>query len=143
METVELGPRDASELAALYESYDWWADRSVESVREALSNSLALGLRDDGDFVASARVVTDGVYYARCYDVVVAEARRGAGVGEELLEAVVTHPILEDVFLSLTCRTGLAEFYERCGFEPYPSPVKRPDGPAEEMVHLYRPRDGV
>jgi predicted GNAT family N-acyltransferase len=143
MEAVELSPADAPELAALYESYDWWADRSVASVREAVSNSLALGLRDDGDLVASARIVTDGVYYAKCYDVVVDDARRGEGVGEELLETVVSHPELADVFLSVTCRTGLAEFYERCGFEPYPSPVERPDGPAEEMVHLYRPRHGA
>ena len=141
MQTVELTPTDAPELTELYEAYDWWADREVESVREALANSIALGIRDDGELVASARVVTDGVYYAKCYDVVVAEARRGEGIGEELLEAVVSQPELEDVLLSLTCREGLVPFYERCGFEPYPSPVERPDGPAEEMAHLYLPKD--
>ena len=141
METVELGPGDAAELTALYEAYDWWADREVESVREALEHSLAIGIREDGELVASARIVTDGVYYAKCYDVLVAEARRGDGVGGELLEAVVSHPAIEDVFLSLTCREGLVPFYERCGFEPYPSPVERPDGPPEGMAHLYRPRD--
>ena len=141
MQTVELTPADAPELTALYEAYDWWADREVESVREALANSIAVGVREDGELVASARVVTDGVYYAKCYDVVVREERRGEGIGAELLDAVVSHPELEDVFLSLTCREGLVPFYERCGFEPYPSPVERPDGPAEEMAHLYRPKD--
>jgi GNAT superfamily N-acetyltransferase len=141
MQTVELTPADASELTALYEAYDWWADREVESVREALANSVAVGVREDGELVASARVVTDGVYYAKCYDVVVREERRGEGIGAELLDAVVSHPELEDVFLSLTCREGLVPFYERCGFEPYPTPVERPDGPAEAMAHLYRPRD--
>ncbi|MFC7225817.1 GNAT family N-acetyltransferase [Salinirubellus salinus] len=140
MQTVELGPTDAVELARLYEAYDWWAERTVPEVRAALADSIALGVRDDGDLVASARVVTDGVYYATCYDVVVREDRRSEGVGEELLDAVVSHPALADVFLSLTCREGLVPFYERAGFEPYPSPVERPDGPAEEMVHLYRPR---
>jgi GNAT superfamily N-acetyltransferase len=140
METVELGPVDAAELTALYEAYDWWADRSAESVPDALSNSLALGVRDDGELVASARTVTDGVYYATCYDVVVREGRRGEGLGEELVAAVTDHPALEHVFPSFTCREGLVEFYERCGFEPYPSPVERPDGPAAAMAHLYRPR---
>jgi predicted GNAT family N-acyltransferase len=142
MESVELDPSHAPELTALYEEYGWWADRSVGEVREALANTMvALGVRDDGDLVAAARVVGDGVYYAKCYDVVVAEERRGEGVGAALMEAIVSHPDLEDVFLSLTCREGLVEFYGRFGFEPYPSPVDRPDGAPEEMRHLYRPRE--
>jgi predicted GNAT family N-acyltransferase len=142
METVELGPDDAAELATLYEEYDWWADRSVDDLRAALRNTmLAMGVRDDGDLVAAARVVGDGVFYAKCYDVVVAAERRGEGVGATLLDAVVSHPELDDVFLSLTCREGLVAFYEGFGLEPYPGPVDRPDGPAEEMRHLYRPRE--
>jgi predicted GNAT family N-acyltransferase len=142
MEQVELGPEDAPELTALFEEYGWWADRTVADVREALANTaVAVGMRDDGDLVAAARVVTDGVYYAKLFDVVVAESRRGDGLGTELVEAVGSHPELDGVFLSVTCREGLVDFYERAGFEPYPSPVDRPDGPAEEMQHLYRPYD--
>lgn len=142
MEQVELGPGDAPDLTALYEAYDWWADRTVENVREALANTpVAVGIRDGDELVAAARVVTDGVYYAKLYDVVVAESRRGVGIGAELMDAVVSHPALDGVFLSVTCREGLVEFYERSGFESYPSPVDRPDGPAEEMHHLYRPYD--
>ncbi len=95
MEAVELGPADAPELAGLYEEYGWWADRDVGEVREALANTMvALGVRADGDLVAAARVVGDGVYYAKCYDVVVAEDRRGEGIGAELLAAAVSHPDL-------------------------------------------------
>lgn len=142
MERVELTPADAPALTALYEEYGWWADRTVEDVRTALARTpVAVGLRDDGDLVAAARVVTDGVFYAKLYDVVVAESRRGEGVGAELLDAVVSHPELDDVFLSVTCREGLVGFYERAGFEPYPNPVERPDGDPEEMYHLYRPRE--
>lgn len=141
MERVELEPQDAPALAELYEAYGWWADRTVAAIREALANSIAVGLRADGELVAAARVLTDGVYYGKLYDVVVAEARRGEGVGTELLRAVDAHPALEDVFLAVTCREGLVDFYERAGFEPYPSPVERPDGPAEPMRHLYRPTD--
>lgn len=143
MERVELGPADARDLVELYDEYDWWADRTVEDVRTALANTtIALGVREGGALVAAARVVTDGVYYGKCYDVVVAANRRGEGVGRALVAAVADHPALDDVFLSLTCREGLVDFYERCGFEPYPGPVDRPDGAAEEMRHLYRPRDG-
>ena len=142
MQQVELTPSDAPELTALYEEYEWWADRTVEDVRDALSNTaVAVGIRDEGDLVAAARVVTDGVYYAKLYDVVVAESRRGEDVGTELVDAVVSHPALDGVFLSVTCREGLVEFYERAGFESYPSPVDHPDGEPEAMHHRYRPYD--
>lgn len=113
----------------------------MSDVRAALGNTpVAVGIREDGRLVAAARVLTDGVYYAKLYDVIVAADRRGAGVGTALLEAVVSHPALDGVFLSVTCRTGLVDFYTAAGFEAYPTPVDRPDGDAEEMVHLYRPR---
>lgn len=141
MDRVNPTPADARDLAALYEEYGWWADRTVPELREALSNTLvAVGLRDEGELIAAARVVTDGVYYAKLYDVIVAADRRGEGIGTRLLAAVESHPDLRDVWLSVTCREGLTEFYERAGFETYPSPVDRPDGEPEEMYHLARPR---
>lgn len=139
MDPIELQPADAPDLVRLYETYDWWADRTVEEVRTAVANSVAVGLRDAGDLVAAGRVVTDGVYYAKLYDVVVTEPRRGEGIGTTLLEAICARPELKDTFLAVTCREGLVAFYEQAGFEPYPSPVERPDGSAEPMRHLYRP----
>lgn len=141
MEQVELTSEDAPDLTALYGEYGWWDDRTTDEVREALANTpVAVGIRDDGDLVAAARVITDGIYYGKVYDVVVAADRRGEGVGTRLMDAVVAHPDLLDVWLSVTCREGLVEFYERAGFEAYPSPVDRPDGEPEEMRHLVRRR---
>lgn len=141
MQRVDLTPDDAAELTALFAEYGWWADRTESNVREALANSVAVGIRDDGELVAAARVVIDGVYYAKLYDVIVAADRRGEGVGSQLLDAVFDHPALDDVFCSVTCRAGLVDFCQRAGFEPYPSPVERPDGDPEAMSHLFR-RDG-
>lgn len=142
METVELEADDAPDLHALVAEYDWWSDRDLDETRSALSNTpLALGLRDDGDLVAAARVLTDYVYYARIYDVIVGEDRRGQGVGERLLTAVVEHPDLADVNPVLVCREGLVPFYESVGFESYPETVAHPDGDDEALRQLLYTRD--
>lgn len=139
METVELSPEDAAELTGLYAEYEWWADREEARVHKALEHTpLALGLRDDGELVAAARVITDFVYYAKIYDVLVAEAYRGEGLGSDLLEAVVNHPDLTTPHLVVTCREGLVDFYASVGFEPYPETIAHPDGPEEPLHHLVR-----
>ncbi|SEQ76000.1 hypothetical protein [Natrinema salaciae] len=35
----DLTSDDAQALTALYEDYEWWADRDVSDVREALANT--------------------------------------------------------------------------------------------------------
>jgi len=136
---VELDRGDAADLAALYDDYHVWADRDTDRVAAAIDGAdVAVGLRDRATdrLVAAARVVTDGAYYASVYDVVVADARRGEGLGTELLAAVVDHDALGDVpRLNAACREGLTEFYARCGFERSRERVKH-DGREEDLVHM-------
>ena len=137
MQSVELDAADAAELHALFAEYGWWDDRTVSGVRDALAETpLALGLQEDGELVAAARVLTDFVYYARVYDVIVAEEYRTEGVGAELLETVVEHPDLSAVNPVLLCREGLVPFYESAGFEPYPETVAHPEGEDEQLRQL-------
>lgn len=140
MMTVEysLGPDDVSELLALYETYDWWADRDEDRVRRALvgtDETIALRAEDTGELVASARVLTDYTYYAMVFDVIVHADRRGEGFGRELMDAVVSHPSLSEVTPTLLAREGLVEFYESCGFEET-EPVAHPDGEPESLRFL-------
>lgn len=141
----ELDSSDAPALTALYEEYPWWADREVEDVRTALANTeVALGIeaderngQDDRDLVAAARVLTDYRFYATVFDVIVAESRRGEGLGEELMAAVVSHPDLQTLpGLSLLCRDGLVPFYESIGFELYDPEMEVPEGGTEKLVRM-------
>jgi len=141
--TVErsLGPPAAGELCALYGTYDWWDDRDESKVRRALAATdevVALREDDTDDLVAAARVLTDYTYYAMVFDVIVDEDHRGVGVGEDLMAAVVTHPSLADLHLTLLAREGLVPFYESCGFEPQGG-IDHPDGDPERLRFLaYR-----
>jgi len=137
----DLGPDDASEYVALFSDYAWWADREVPPFRDALTETdEAIGLRADGDLVAAARVLTDYVHYAMVYDVIVAEDRRGEQLGERLLQAVVDHPALSGITVTLAAREGLVPFYERGGFADV-SPVDHPDGEPEDLRFLAYPRE--
>jgi GNAT superfamily N-acetyltransferase len=136
------------ELHSLYCEYDWWADRDRETVRRALEGTdevVVLREGDDGDPLAAARVLTDYVYYAMVYDVIVAEDRRGDGLGEELMAAVREHPRLQDVNPSLLAREGLVPFYETCGFDVMDEAIEHPDGEPESlrwMIHRRSDGDG-
>lgn len=136
---VELAPSDAADLAALYDDYHVWAGRDTDRVAAAIDGSdVAVGLREEatGRLVATARVVTDGAYYASVYDVVVAENYRGEGLGAALLAAVVDHDALGDVpRLNAACREGLTDFYADCGFEQSRERVKH-GGREEDLVHM-------
>lgn len=129
VEAVELGPEDAAALAALYGDWDWWADRDPDAVERMLANTdAAVGVRDGGDLVAAARALTDGVYYAKLCDVIVAADRRGEGLGSRVVEAVLDHPeVAAADHVELLCEEELVPFYEACGFEVNPDFV--------EMVH--------
>lgn len=133
-----LDESDASELAALYRDYDWWADRRVSAVADALSETdIAVGLADEDELVAAARVLTDYAYYATVFDVVVAAERRGEGFGAELLAGLRAHPDLRSVpGLSLSCREGLVPFYESAGFERVGPEVAVPEGGTERLVRM-------
>jgi predicted GNAT family N-acyltransferase len=138
-----LGPEAVPELIALYETYEWWADREADPVRRALAATDELvGVRDaeTGELLAAARVLTDYTYYAMVYDVIVHADRRGEGVGEELLATVVTHPPLSDVAPTLLAREGLVPFYESCGFVEQGG-IDHPDGDPEELRFLAYRRD--
>lgn len=144
MTTVRnLAPDDAPELCGLYEEYEWWEDREVDDVRRALAETeVAVGVEDDGDLVASARVITDYTYYANVFDVIVAADRRGDGLGKTLMEAVVSHPDLQSVVgLSLLCRSGLVPYYESVGFELYDGELAVPEGGVEELVRMTYAQD--
>jgi len=134
----DLTPEDAPALTALYEEYEWWADRKVADVRAALAaTEVAVGIEIDGDLVAAARVLTDYRYYANLFDIVVAESHRGEGVGERLVRAVLEHPALESVVgVSLLCRRGLVPFYESVGFEYSDPETELPEGGTEELVRM-------
>ena len=115
----ELNEQQISELIELYTHEVWSQNRSREDVTKMLAASnVVIGLVDDYDhLIAFIRVLTDFVYRAFIYDVIVKASHRNQGVGKKLMDSVVDHPRLQTVErLGLSCLPEMIPFYERWGF---------------------------
>jgi predicted GNAT family N-acyltransferase len=143
---VEYDPDNLTdELLTLYRTYDWWADRTEEDLKHALRHTDEMVILRDHDteiIVAAARILTDYIYYAKIYDVIVSEEYRSNGIGRQLMEAITDHPKLAETRgLELLCREGLVPFYQSCGFEINDQNIEHPDGspePLRSMKYQYK-----
>jgi GNAT superfamily N-acetyltransferase len=108
-----------SDLMDLYKNEFWCDKRKREDVvRMLAATDVILGLVDEGDrLIAFTRVITDFVYRAMIFDVIVKPTHRKTGLGAKLMDAVLNHPKLQTVeSLSLGCLPQMIPFYERWGF---------------------------
>lgn len=108
------------QLHALYQGEWWTRGRTLEEVRRMLTNDhpiFAYADAGSGRLAAFARVLTDGVFKAILFDVIVAEDFRRTGLGKRLMDRVLTDPRLAQVrHIELYCLPELVSFYERYGF---------------------------
>ncbi len=132
--------RRAAEAAALLQGAYWLRGQSAERIAAAQRSATAwVGAVDaDGALVACARALSDRVRVAWIYDVVVAPAWRGRGVGAAVMRTLLDHPAVRDAVGVRLGTVDAAPFYERFGFETLgtlPGSV----GPATEMRLSRRP----
>ncbi|WP_051358128.1 GNAT family N-acetyltransferase [Rubidibacter lacunae] len=117
---AQLSDAQVDELYQLYQR-EWWSQgRQPDDICRMLAHSdEVFGFCEPrtGRLVAFARVLTDYVYRATVYDVIVAKSCRGSGLGRRLVEAIVSCPQLQSVErIQLDCRPELVEFYAKWGF---------------------------
>lgn len=109
------------DLVDLYQKEWWTKGRTLADVRKMLANTdIVVAFRDPdtSELLAFSRILTDFVYRAMIYDVIVAERVRKMGYGQKLLIAILEHPALERVEqVQLSCRPELVPFYESLGFQ--------------------------
>jgi GNAT superfamily N-acetyltransferase len=102
------------------ESY-WAQNISRATVETAIANSLCFGGFLGARQVAFARVVTDIATFGHLKDVFVLPEFRGKGYGVAMVQAIVDHPDLRRVAMTL----GTADahtLYAKFGFGPAPDP---------------------
>ena len=105
------------------ESY-WAANIPLELVQISIDNSLCFGAYDGGAQVGFARVITDYATFAYVADVFVVASHRGAGVGRELMAAIVGHPALQRLRRWHLVTRDAQRLYEQFGFRPLRSPER-------------------
>ncbi len=118
--TIEkLEDKHIEQLINLYKQCWWSKDRNIEDVKVMLDHSQVIGiLNSSDDLIGFSRILTDGMYKAFVFDVIVDIEYRGKGIGEMLLNNIISHPTITNVkHIELYCKDEMIPFYERWGFK--------------------------
>ena len=105
------------ELANLYRFTRWGKSRSLEDIARMLAGtSMCFSVRHDDHLVAFCRILTDCVYRASIWDIMVHADHQGKKVGTSLLDYALNHPAVKHIPLVITYTTELASFLTPHGF---------------------------
>lgn len=107
------------QLVALYKNEFWCNTRLRPDVEKMLLHTdVMIGAIDTHDkLIGYVRVLTDYIYKATIYDLIVHPDWRNKNLGRKLMDAIIYHPKLRDVqHFDLHCLPAMYPFYEKWGF---------------------------
>jgi N-acetylglutamate synthase-like GNAT family acetyltransferase len=108
---------DPAALLPLFEQAPWARGRTVaETIPMVRQTDLFITAWDDRRVIGCGRVLTDYVYRASIWDVIVDSAYQGQDVGTEIIHRILNHPALQRVELFWLCTRDKEAFYENLGF---------------------------
>lgn len=120
MQLIEtLTERHIAQLHQLYLQQTWSNTRTLEETHLVASgSSLTLAFVDnDNNLIAFTRVLTDGIFKALVFDVIVDAQYRSQHLGSNLITAVKNHPRVQRVkHIELYCLPELQSYYQQFGF---------------------------
>jgi len=107
---------DPAKLTRLFNQAPWAKGRTEADAKQMLANTdLFVCVWDAERLVGFGRVLTDYVYRASIWDIIVDKTYQGQGIGTELVRRILNHPRLKKVELFWLC-TRTPSFYEKLGF---------------------------
>ena len=107
---------DAAQLIHLYRQAPWAKHRALEQAQAMLANTdVVISAWDGPRLVGFGRVLTDFVFRASIWDVIVDKAFQKQGIGTEIVQRILNHPRLKRVELFWLC-TRRPGFYAKLGF---------------------------
>jgi ribosomal protein S18 acetylase RimI-like enzyme len=108
---------DPVQLVWLYAQAPWATGRTVDDAREMLAHTdLTVSAWDGDRLVGFGRVLTDYVYRASIWDVIVDKNYQGQDIGTQIMHRILQHPDLKHVELFWLCTRDRQAFYEKLGF---------------------------
>ncbi len=121
MKAVEkLDQKQIEQLHLLYKNEWWCKNRTLSQTAEVVENSsLIFGIVDSSDnLIAFARVISDYIFKAFVFDVIVAKEHRGKGLSKKLLNAILNHSKLKNIeTIELYCLPEMKPLYAKYGFK--------------------------
>jgi GNAT superfamily N-acetyltransferase len=100
----------------LGECAHWALGIPLAVLDRAIANSLCFGLYRNGEQIGFARIISDEATYAYVSDVFVVPKHRNSGLGQFLVETVLSYEPLQGLRLWQLVTRDAATLYRRCGF---------------------------
>jgi GNAT superfamily N-acetyltransferase len=103
----------------LYQGVWWGKERSLEDTKNCIRGSqVCIGILDsDNSLIGFTRVISDFIYKAIIFDVIVSAPYQGNGLGQKLMSLVKSYDALRKVkHFELYCLPEMAGFYSNLGF---------------------------
>lgn len=108
---------DPQHLLALFEQADWARGRALEDIQRMLTETdVTISAWDGTQLVGFARVLTDYVYRASIWDVIVDVSYQDEDIGKGLIQRILRHTSLAQVELFWLCTRRYQGFYASLGF---------------------------
>ncbi|WGT41516.1 GNAT family N-acetyltransferase [Lysinibacillus sp. 1 U-2021] len=107
--------KDLPIIKEVYQSVGWMKhdEQIIKQVFDASTHQVFAVV--DGKIVGFARALSDGVFNAAIYDVIVHQAYQGTGIARLLLEDMIAQ-LREVSCIQLIATTGNEPFYAKMGF---------------------------
>jgi len=103
----------------LYKEVWWGKERTLEDTINCVQGSqVCIGILDSNDkLIGFTRIITDFIYKAIIFDVIVSTNHRNNGLGQKLMSLVRSHDKLKKVkHFELYCLPEMEAFYASFGF---------------------------
>lgn len=124
-----------SRMKDIYHSVGW-TNHNEEKIKKVFQSSNVVAIAYDEDNIAGfGRALSDGVFNAAIYDVVVDEHYQNKGIGQKIIENLLAQ--LKDIScVHLVSTSGNEEFYKKAGFRKMKTGMARYLNPslAEEYL---------
>jgi predicted GNAT family N-acyltransferase len=107
------------QLYQLYQDVGWGSERSLEGTNDCVQNAqICIGILDNNyNLIGFTRILSDFIYKAFIFDVIVSTEHRGSGLGQKLMELAKNHEKLKKVkHFELYCLPEMEAFYSSIGF---------------------------
>ena len=111
------------------ESY-WAQGRELEITAQAIENSISFGVYHEEKQIGFARVITDKATFAYLGDVFILEGYRGKSLSKRLMEAILSHPELQNLRRWILATKDAHGLYAQYGFTPLKFPERWMERPA-------------
>ncbi|MBU3573474.1 GNAT family N-acetyltransferase [Priestia aryabhattai] len=124
-----------SRMKDIYHSVGW-KNHDEEKIKKVFQSSNVVAIAyDENKIVGFGRALSDGVFNAAIYDVVIDKEYQNKGIGQKIIENLLA-PLNDISCVHLVSTAGNEEFYKKAGFRKMKTGMARYLKPALAEEYL-------